>query len=93
MRFRLTPTFGRLYPSPALPETSMDTRTGLPTVTADKTNATILTPDLIAPGMHLNAGRQSTARGMRRGRENPSLQARNLWNGAARGCHRPGPAS
>ena len=25
------------------------------TVTADKTNATILTPDLIAPGMHLNA--------------------------------------
>ena len=32
----------------------MDTRTGLPTVMADKTNATILTPDLIAPGMHLN---------------------------------------
>jgi ornithine cyclodeaminase len=25
------------------------------TVTADKTNATILTPDMIAPGMHLNA--------------------------------------
>ncbi len=25
------------------------------TVTADKTNATILTPDLLAPGMHINA--------------------------------------
>ena len=70
----------------------MDTRTGLPTVMADKTNATILTPDLIAPGMHLNAGRQSTARGMRRGWDNTSLKARNLWNGASLCCHRPGPA-